>query len=346
MKHWSAGVMSGLVAVVVAGCGGGGDGAVFLPTVLPPAPAPAPPSPPPPPPPAPPAPAVKLEGAVDRPADYAEADLAARAAITQTVNFNSGSTPQTRTYTGTSLWSLLSDAGIQTDATRKNDVLSRYLLATGADGYKVVFTLGELNPDFGNKPAIVAYAETTGGGSGPLAAADGPFRVTAPGDIKGGRYVSQLVRLRVQPSAATAAGTGGGVSASFAVSGAVTTPLSFDLKALQAMVPVTQTVGANVYTGVSLWTLLNSLGLRLPAGKNPSLSMYAVATGSDGYRAAVSLGEIDPGFGNKGALVAYDMNGAGLGANGVARLVVPGEVKQGRSVSNLVAIEVFAADTP
>ncbi|WP_422096630.1 molybdopterin-dependent oxidoreductase [Variovorax sp.] len=346
MKHWSAGVMSGLVAVVVAGCGGGGDGAVFLPTMPPPAPAPAPPSPPPPPPPAPPAPAVKLEGAVDRPADYAEADLAARAAITQTVNFNSGSTPQTRTYTGTSLWSLLSDAGIQTDATRKNDVLSRYLLATGADGYKVVFTLGELNPDFGNKPAIVAYAETTGGGSGPLAAADGPFRVTAPGDIKGGRYVSQLVRLRVQPSAATAAGTGGGVSASFAVSGAVTTPLSFDLKALQAMVPVTQTVGANVYTGVSLWTLLNSLGLRLPAGKNPSLSMYAVATGSDGYRAAVSLGEIDPGFGNKGALVAYDMNGAGLGANGVARLVVPGEVKQGRSVSNLVAIEVFAADTP
>lgn len=30
MKHWSAGVVSGLVAVVVAGCGGGGDGAVFL----------------------------------------------------------------------------------------------------------------------------------------------------------------------------------------------------------------------------------------------------------------------------------------------------------------------------
>ncbi|KPV18422.1 molybdopterin-binding oxidoreductase [Variovorax paradoxus] len=262
------------------------------------------------------------------------------------MNFNSGSTPQTRTYTGTSLWSLLSDAGLQVDATRKNDLLSRHVLATGADGYRVVFALGELSPDFGNKPAIVAYAETTGAGSGPLAAADGPFRVTAPGDIKGGRYVSQLVRLRVQPSAATAAGTGGGVSASFAVSGAVTTPLSFDLKALQAMVPVTQTVGANVYTGVSLWTLLNSLGLRLPAGKNPSLSMYAVATGSDGYRAAVSLGEIDPGFGNKGALVAYDMNGAGLGANGVARLVVPGEVKQGRSVSNLVAIEVFAADTP
>jgi DMSO/TMAO reductase YedYZ molybdopterin-dependent catalytic subunit len=293
-----------------------------------------------------PAPAVQLGGAVDRPAALTEADLAARTAVTQTVNFSSGSGPQTHTYTGTSLWSLLNDAGLQADGARKNDLLSRHVLATGADGYKVVFALGELNPEYGNKPALVAYAETTAGVSAPLGAADGPFRVTAPGDVKGGRYVSNLTRLDVVAAPATAAGIGGGVSSTFAVSGKVTAPRSFDLSALAGLTPaIDLTIGANTYRGVSLWTLLNKVGL--PATpKNVTLGMYAVATGSDGYRATVSLGEIDPGFGNKGAMVAYQMNGVDLTTAGFARLVVPGEVKQSRSVSNLIAIEVFAAGTP
>ncbi|WP_218511442.1 molybdopterin-binding oxidoreductase [Variovorax sp. dw_308] len=289
-------------------------------------------------------PVVQVGGAVDHPSGVSLATLAAKPAVTQTVTFNSGTTPQTHTYTGASLWSILGDAGIQNDASRKNDVLSRYALATGSDGYQVIFTLGELSPDFGNKPSILAYLETVSGLNGPLNSSDGPVRVTAPGDVKGGRYVSNLTRLDVFASAATVPGTGGGVSPSFRVSGAVTAPASFDLAALQALPKSSQTIGSSTYTGVSLWALLNTVGLKLPASvKNPTLSAYAVATGSDGYRAAVSLGEIDPGFGAKGALIAYDVNGAGLGANGVARLVIPGEVKQGRLVSNLIAVEVFVA---
>ena len=348
--RWSTGLVSGVAVLALAGCGGGSDnGGTFFPLVAPPAPVPAPPPPPPPaPPPAPvPAPALQVGGALDHPAGFTVADLSARPAVAQTVTFNSGSTPQTHSYTGADLWSLLSDAGIQTNATPKNDVLNRYALATGADGYKVVFALGELSPDFGNKQSVVAYAETIAGASAPLSATDGPFRVTAPGDVKGGRYVSTLTRIDVGASPAAAVGVGGGVSASFAVSGQVNTPMTFDLTALQGLPSTSVTIGANTYKGVTLWALLNSIGLRLPAAaKNPSLGMYAVATGSDGYRAAVSLGEIDPGFGNKTALIAYEVNTAPLGANGVARLVVPGEVKQGRSVSNLIAIEVFAAGTP
>lgn len=344
---WSRGLVSGVAALVLAGCGGGGgnNAGVFIPVVPAPAPAPAPvPAPPAPPPAA--APSVQLGGAIDRPALVTEADLAARTPITQTVNFSSGSGPQTHIYTGAGLWPLLSDAGIQLDAARKNDVLSRYLLATGADGYKVVFALGELSPDFGNKQSVLAYAETTAGVSAPLGTTDGPFRVTAPGDVKGGRYVSNLVRLDVAAAPATAAGVGGGTSASFAVSGKVGTPMSFDATALKGLVPAPDlTVGANVYQGVSLWTLLNGLGL--PATpKNATLGMYAVVTGSDGYRATLSLGEIDPNFGGKAAMLAYQMNGSDLGANGFARLVVPGEVKQGRSVSNVIAIEVFSTSSP
>ena len=344
---WSRGLVSGVAALVLAGCGGGGDNnaGVFIPVVPAPAPAPAPAPPPPAPPPAA-APSFQLGGAVDRPVLVTEADLAARTPVTQTVNFSSGSGPQTHTYTGAGLWPLLSDAGIQLDAARKNDLLGRYLLATGADGYKVVFALGELSPDFGNKPSVVAYAETTAGVSAPLGTTDGPFRVTAPGDVKGGRYVSNLTRLDVVAAPATAVGVGGGTSASFAVSGKVGTPMSFDATALKGLVPAPDlTIGANVYKGVSLWTLLNGLGLPTTP-KNATLGMYAVVTGSDGYRAALSLGEIDPNFGGKAAMIAYEVNGVDLGANGFARLVVPGEVKQGRSVSDEIAIEVFSPLSP
>jgi DMSO/TMAO reductase YedYZ molybdopterin-dependent catalytic subunit len=149
------------------------------------------------------------------------------------------------------------------------------------------------------------------------------------------------------PHAAHAtATTNEGISPSFTVSGAVGKRATLDLAALQAQPAVTLTVGSNTYTGVSLWALLNdaSVGLKPDtAVRNPVLSMYAVVVGSDGYRAVVSLAEIAPESGNRMALVAYSLNGAPLGRNGMARLVMAGDVKPGRSVARLAAIEVFAA---
>lgn len=350
--RWAPSLISGVAAATVlllAGCGGGGSGG-FPAAPEQTAPPPTTPTPDPVPVPEPvPAASFQLGGAVDHPARLDAAALSARPAVPQSVAYSSGSGAQTRSYVGADLWSLLVDAGLQADPARKNDLLSRYVLATGADGYKVVFALGELNPDFGRKGSTVAYADTGAGTAVPLSAADGPFRVTAPGDVKGGRYVSNLVRLDVAASGATAVGGGVIPSLGFTVSGAVVgAPVQFNLAALQALPQTKQAVGTDLYTGVDLWTLLNgTLGLSVPPGsKNASLAMYAVATGSDGYRATVSLGEIDPGFGNKPALVAYELNGAPLGAKGVARLVVPGDAKASRSVSNLVAIEVFAAPAP
>ncbi len=276
-----------------------------------------------------------IDGAVDRPATLSADELARLPQVTQTASFAVGSAaPQGHSYTGPLLWSLLDRQGLQLAPGMRSGVLTRYVLATGRDGYKAVFTLGELSPDFGHKQALVA-----------LDAQDGSLRVTAPGDVKGGRYVALLDHLtvRVAESTATAA-PGGGVSPSFAVSGAVLRPRSFDLAALQALPATTLTGAGTRYTGVSLFTLLDqSTGIDTGGRKNAQLAMYAVATGSDGYQALVSLGEIDPGFGNRGALIAWQAGDSDLGKRGVARLVVDGDVKQGRSVSNLAAIEVFAA---
>jgi hypothetical protein len=137
----------------------------------------------------------------------------------------------------------------------------------------------------------------------------------------------------------------GGTSTQLSVSGAVQRPGSYDLAALKALPAISQTVEGKVYAGVGLWSFLNSVvGLKGDAAaKHPSLAMYVVATGSDGYRVVISLAELDPEFGNQPDLIAYSVGGAGLDANGFARLVVPNDVKGGRYVTNLVSLDVFLA---
>jgi hypothetical protein len=114
---------------------------------------------------------------------------------TVTATYLAGGKPVTDTYTGVSLWNLLNDAGLITDPTIKNDVLRQYVEAIGSDGYAAIFSLGEIDPMFGGQDDLVAYADTGGqlgdGGSAGFA------RMVVPGDSAGGRYISNLVALKV-----------------------------------------------------------------------------------------------------------------------------------------------------
>ena len=288
-----------------------------------------------------------ITGGVQRPSTVTLPDLQARPAITQTVTFAAGSTPQTHTYVGASLWGTLDNAGIIVDPAVKNDVLNKFVVATGSDGYRVVMSLGELNPNFGARPDLIAYAERFGTTTAPLAS-DGFARITAPGDAKGGRYVSNLASLDVRSAHPVQGSVGGGTSSAFTVTGHVSAARTFDLATLAALAPVTRTVGGVAYTGVSLWDLLTSaVGIPSdPNVKNDLLGKYVVATGSDGYSVVFSLGELDPSFGNQPDLIAYLADGASLGANGFARLVVPNDGRAGRWVSNLVSLEVLSVPEP
>jgi hypothetical protein len=68
---------------------------------------------------------------------------------------------------------------------------------------------------------------------------------------------------------------------------------------------------------VSLWTLIQDAGLLTdPSVKNDLLRFGVIATGSDGYRAFISLGEIAPTFGNQPDLVTYADTGGQLGPGG------------------------------
>lgn len=61
------------------------------------------------------------------------------------------------------------------------------------DGYRVAFTLGELDPLLGK--AEVVLADRCNGAM--LDAEDGPFRLAVAGDTRGARSVRQVVTLQL-----------------------------------------------------------------------------------------------------------------------------------------------------
>ena len=94
------------------------------------------------------------------------------------------------------------------------------------------------------------------------------------------------------------------------------------------------------YTGALLWTLLKGAE---PAGGGADPKMHTrqtiAVTGRDGYVAVLARAEIDPEFEGKKVIVAYRKDGQQLNG-GELRLVVPGDHRGGRSVQDILRIEV------
>lgn len=93
--------------------------------------------------------------------------------------------------TGVRLADLVARAGVPAGDAVRGGALAMVVVAEGADGYRVVFSLGELDARLGNADIIVADAC----GGKPLAGGDGPIRLVAAGEARGARSVRQLVRL-------------------------------------------------------------------------------------------------------------------------------------------------------
>lgn len=97
-----------------------------------------------------------------------------------------------------------------------------------------------------------------------------------------------------------------------------------------------------VYEGVRLHEILKKAGA--PQGselRGKALAGYVLARAQDGYQVVFSLAELDPSFGDNGALLADTADGKPLsGAQGRFRLVAPNDKATARSVRMLTKIEV------
>ena len=138
-----------------------------------------------------------LGGQLTTPRSFVLADLQALPSQEVSLTYTVAGKSMTHTFKGVLLSDLLTAAKPTFDPKVKNASLGWYVLAQGADGYAALFPLGEIDPGFGNRGVLLAYEQD----GQPLPASDGAVRLVVPGDLKGGRYVSSLVRLTVLPAA-------------------------------------------------------------------------------------------------------------------------------------------------
>jgi hypothetical protein len=96
-------------------------------------------------------------------------------------------------YEGVTLLAVLQKAGAPFGKQLRGKVLTTYVLAKAQDGYQVVFTLGELDPDFGNETILLADKRD----GKPLGDKQGPFRLVCPNDHEGARSVRMLQTLEI-----------------------------------------------------------------------------------------------------------------------------------------------------
>jgi DMSO/TMAO reductase YedYZ molybdopterin-dependent catalytic subunit len=134
------------------------------------------------------------------------------------------------------------------------------------------------------------------------------------------------------------------------VKGSVKEELDLNLADLKAM-PRTKISAkghdgaSHDYEGVALSALLAKAGVPQAGDlRGKSMSLCVVAEGTDGYRAAFSLAELDADFAAENVLVADTTDGKALGPDqGPLRLVVPGDKRQGRWVRLLKTISIVNA---
>jgi hypothetical protein len=134
-------------------------------------------------------------------------------------------------------------------------------------------------------------------------------------------------------------------NAPIAVTGLVANPLHLTLADLGSF-PVTHVNATQVSgrgplpldcSGAALSVILDKAGLNVGKANNAKLGHSVVVTADDGYAAALSLGEIDPDYGNANVIIATTCNGKPMEA---PRMVVPSDKHGGRAVNGVVSIEV------
>ncbi|MTH64336.1 molybdopterin-dependent oxidoreductase [Paracoccus shanxieyensis] len=122
----------------------------------------------------------------DRAAETLDAESLAQLPQTQVASaYRSSKGIETGIYTGVLLWDLLSARGLVDDP---KSALRHTLLVRAGDGHAVAFSVGEIAPDFGARPILLAYQMN----GAPIP--DG-LRIVAPGDMRGARHIKDIVAM-------------------------------------------------------------------------------------------------------------------------------------------------------
>ena len=133
---------------------------------------------------------LKISGAVSTPLTLAVADL--KTMPRTTLHVSNPHENKSESYEGVLLEELLRRAGPQGDQLR-GKLMTTYVITEAEDGYKVVFSLAELDSGIANSEVLVA--DTVDGA--PIDPKRGPFRLIAPHDKRPARWVRMLKSITV-----------------------------------------------------------------------------------------------------------------------------------------------------
>jgi hypothetical protein len=97
------------------------------------------------------------------------------------------------TYEGVRLIDVLTHAGVTFGQTLRGGRLATYLLASATDGYRVVFALPEIDPEFARHDILVADRRD----GQPLPSRDGPLQLVVLADKRHARWVRGLTSLTI-----------------------------------------------------------------------------------------------------------------------------------------------------
>lgn len=274
---------------------------------------------------------VAVGGAVTTPATYSEAQLGALPQTTFSVTQHEWWRSRTHTDQGVSVEDLVNTAA-PTLPSAKNAMLRVTVTVTGGFGRSVTLALGELDPAFGNHPAYLALAQD----GHPLDTPD----LVVPGDRFGLRSLDDVNRITVavQSPVPTTPPSPGALTIVDGSHRRVLTAAqlaALPSETLQVSFQAGTAPQSHTEIGPSLGTVLRAAHVR------SGLNTWVAGVGSDAYVAVVTPAE--QWVGGRQLQISLTEDGAALAE---PRLVVDGDVKGGRYVSDLVDLVVGQVLSP
>ncbi|NIJ52522.1 molybdopterin-dependent oxidoreductase [Dyadobacter arcticus] len=133
---------------------------------------------------------LSIGGEVTTPLELKLSDLSSFKQVSHKVKDRDG---KEHVFAGVALIELLEKAGVTTGAKLRGENLAKYLLITAADGYEVLYSLAEIDPEFTDQIILLA---TTKDGQ-PFGTGEGPFRIITPNDKKPARWIREVRSIKV-----------------------------------------------------------------------------------------------------------------------------------------------------
>jgi hypothetical protein len=103
---------------------------------------------------------------------------------------------QEATYDGVYLHDLLELTPAPIGESLRGAAMGLFLVAEAQDGYRVLFSLPETDPEFSGNIILVAYAKN----DKPLDGKEGPLRLIVPSDKRHARWIRMLAKIYILDS--------------------------------------------------------------------------------------------------------------------------------------------------